>query len=203
MDFIEKLKALIEKLKAIGDAIRVRTGDTEPLTLDEMVEAIKSMDVIDDGTNTYILVDENGNEVPAVLVDEPVMLTANATTDIRKGMTAVTDEGVVTGEKEIPAYYVTEGSRLIPAGSSFYVTIRNGRYAYTKLQALFCKFGSGMSTSVCTDRVAIGSSVYPVNSTDVLASVTVNPDTEAIVFGVTNDSGAPYVIRYFTYKEEQ
>ena len=194
---------IIEKLKSIADAIRARTGGTEPLTLDEMAEAIESMEVADDGTNTYILVDENGNEIPAVLVDEPVMLTANAATDIRKGMTAVTDEGVVTGEKEIPAYYVTEGSRLIPAGSSFYVTIRNGRYAYTKLQALFCKFGSSMSTSVHTDRVAIGSSVYSVNSTDVLANVTVNPDTEAIVFGVTNDSDTPYVIRYFTYTEEQ
>ena len=37
--------ALTNKLKAIADAIRERTGITEPMTLDEMVEVILTMDV--------------------------------------------------------------------------------------------------------------------------------------------------------------
>lgn len=46
--------------------------------------------------NTYILVDEQGNELPAVLTEEKVDLTAEAS-DIRIGKTAVIDDGVVTG----------------------------------------------------------------------------------------------------------
>ena len=37
--------AITNKLKAIADAIRERTGITEPMTLDEMVEVILTMDV--------------------------------------------------------------------------------------------------------------------------------------------------------------
>ena len=191
--------ALTDKIKRIADAIRDRNGTSEPMTLIEMAEAIESMEVADDDTNTYILVDEYGNEIPAVLVDEPVMLTANATTDIRKGMTAVTDEGVVTGEKEIPAYHMTEGYRLIPNGSTFLVYTKN--CAYTKLQAVFCPFNSTISDSVAAEKVAINGNVYPVQSAIVEASVIVDNDNAAINFGFTNTSGAPCLIRYFSYKE--
>lgn len=46
--------------------------------------------------DTLILVDENGVEVVAVMTDEEVDLTATAN-DIRLGVVAVTDEGIVTG----------------------------------------------------------------------------------------------------------
>lgn len=187
---------IIEKLKAIADAIRARTGGTEPLTLDEMAEAIESMEVADDGTNTYILVDENGNEVPAVLVDEPVMLTANATTDIRKGMTAVTDAGVVTGEKEIPAYHTTEGMRVITSGNPFILEKLGPSAGFTKLQALLCV------SSVAADKVCINAKVYETNSTTVLSEVVGDIVKGSIDFGISNNSGKPYVIRYFTYREE-
>lgn len=188
---------IIKKLKAIADAIRARTGGTEPLSLDEMAEAIESMEVSGgDDTNAYILVDENGYEVPAVLVDEPVMLTANAVTDIRKGMTAVTDEGVVTGEKEIPAYYTMEGMRVITAGKAFSLEKMGKDAAFTKMQALLCM------NSVATDKVSINAKVYAVNSTEVLSEVVVDTTANTIDFGITNDSGKPYVIRYFTYREE-
>lgn len=91
--------ALTEKLKAIADAVREVTGSTGLLTLDEMAEMIRSIEpgVVTYDANTYILVDQDGNEIPAVLTDEEVDLTATAK-DIRAGMTAVTDEGVVEGE---------------------------------------------------------------------------------------------------------
>jgi hypothetical protein len=199
MDFIEKLKALIEKLKAIGDAIRDRTGTTDEMTLDEMAEAIKSMEVADDDTNTYILVDENGNEIPAVLVDEPVMLTANPRTDIRKGMTAVTDEGVVTGEKEIPAYHTSEGYKLIPSGSKFTLPIMY--YDFTRLQAILCPFNTSLTNSVAADKVVIERKVYPAQSTVSESDVVVNESGKYIDLGLSNTSGKPYLIRYFTYKE--
>jgi hypothetical protein len=46
--------------------------------------------------NAFILIDENGNELAAVMTEEIVDLTAEPT-DIRAGKTAVTDDGVVVG----------------------------------------------------------------------------------------------------------
>ena len=193
--------ALIDKIKAIADAIRGRTGETGSMTLDEMAETIESMSVGGEPVNTYILVDENGVEVPAVLVDEKVTLTAT-TNDIRIGTTAVTEQGVVTGEKEIPAYITTAGARKITAGSDFVLKVRDGLYAYTKLQALFCVFNTNINDSVSTDRVVINDSVYPVNSIKPLSAVTLDDSNESILFNIKNDGNNAYVLRYFTFKEE-
>jgi hypothetical protein len=94
---------LIDKIKAIGDAIRNRTGITDLMTLDEMAETIEHMESgpTTYDAYTYIIVDENGYEIPAVLTEEEVVLTATAANDIRIGKTAVTEEGVVVGQKEI------------------------------------------------------------------------------------------------------
>lgn len=65
----------------------------------EKLMAVKKISIEDDTPvedNTFILVDERGTELPAVLTEEKVDLTAEAS-DIRVGKTAVTDEGVVTG----------------------------------------------------------------------------------------------------------
>lgn len=192
---------LIDKIKAIADAIRAKTGTTAPLTLDEMAESIEYLEGDGGGPlETFILVDEDGYEMAATLTEEEVELTATPN-DIRIGTTAVTDNGVVTGEKEIPAYIVVEGSRLITAGSAFTLKVRDGLYVYTKLQALFCSFNTNITNSVATDKVAINHYVYPVNSTDILATISTDDATESIVFNITNSSGKPYVLRYFTYKE--
>lgn len=194
---------IIEKLKDIADAIRARTGGTEPLTLDEMAEAIESMEVSGgDDTNTYILVDENGNEIPAVLVDEPVMLTANARTDIRKGMTAVTDEGVVTGEKEIPAYNTKQGRRLIKPGQALVIPLYSNECQYTKLNVIVCEYNDTADASVSAEMVVINDKLYAVGSTVVLAEVTVDINNQSINLGVTNDGESSLLLRYMTIKEE-
>ena len=193
--------ALIDKIKAIADALRAKTGSTAPLTLDEMAETITLLDSgggIETLDNTYILVDEEGNEYPAVLVDEEVTLTAT-TNDIRKGTTAVTDEGVVTGEKEIPVYNTLEGSKAIPNGSKFILYTKD--YDYTKFQAIICLFNTSLTDSVAADKVAINGNVYPVQSTEAVATITKHDDTTQIDLGITNDTGSPCVVRYFMYKE--
>ena len=48
---------------------------------------------------TYILRTEDGQEIPAVLTEELVDLTATAD-DIRKGKIAVTNEGITIGRGE-------------------------------------------------------------------------------------------------------
>ena len=191
---------LIEKIKAIGDAIRNKTGVTGPLTLDEMAEIIEYME---SGSvtrpNTYIIIDDDGNEVPAVLTNERVELTATAANDIRIGKTAVTSEGVVTGEKEIPSYHTTSGYKMITNGSKFVVQMKN--YDYTKLQAIICPYNSSITKSVVAEKVAIDNNVYPVQSSNVEAAIVKDASAGRIDFGITNTSGSTYVIRYFSYKE--
>ena len=49
--------ALIDKLTTIADAIRVKTGSTEPMTLDEMATAILNISVGSPETTTIKLDD--------------------------------------------------------------------------------------------------------------------------------------------------
>lgn len=157
----------------------------------------------EDETRTYLLVDEDGNEYPAVLVDEKTIFTATAN-DIRLGTVAATDTGVTPGEKIIPAYHTFEGYRLIPAGSV--VIIPNVKpdvdsYDYTKLQAMICLFNISEPNSVSTEKVSIGDRVYEVRSTEPLTDVTKNHESKIVNFGITNDSSTIWILRYFMYKE--
>jgi hypothetical protein len=185
-----------DTLEDLGDSIRSVTGSTKKFTPEEMIEEVRS--ILD--ATTFILVDQNGNEYPAVYVDSDTVCTATAN-DIRKGTVAVTPEGVIEGTKEIPAYYTAEGSLLILPGREFKLTGFK-RYEFTKLQVLICAFKTSASRSVVTEKVSINGKVYPVNSAEVLSEVTTDAETMSIILGVVNDSNVPYVMRYFTYKEE-
>ena len=149
---------------------------------------------------TYILVDEAGNEITAALVSTETVFDAGPN-DIRLGKTALTDMGAIVGEKDIPAYHTTEGIKIVAAGRECIIS-SIPRYEFTKLQALFCARGATLADSVATEKVSINGYVYSVGSTEVLATVTTDPDTESILFGITNDGTSPLIIRYFTYKEE-
>lgn len=155
--------------------------------------------IIKDDTSTYLLVDENGNEIPAVLVDEPVTLTATAN-DIRLGTTAVTGDGVIEGTKEIPSYITESGYKLIPNNSDYKIT-NVDKYNYTNLLAMICIWNIKASDSVAVEKVVIYDTVYPVNSTEKLAMVTCDANTKTINLGLKNESGSLRIIRYITYKE--
>lgn len=187
--------ALIDKLTNVAEAIRGKTGKEDLLTLEQMATEISA---IDTQAKTYILVDEDGNEIPAVLVDEPVEITATAN-DIRLGTTAVTNDGVTTGTKEIPSYHTSFGWKIVTAGSKCIITIPD--YDYTKLQVVLCLFNSSMSDSVAVEKVVIDNKVYPVRSTENESVVTVDTANERIDLGIVNDSGKPYILRYSSYKE--
>lgn len=194
-------------LEGMAAQIRLLAGIDNTMTPEEMVETLAVL--VAGGvtplaeTQTYILQDENGNEVPAVLVAEETIFTATAN-DIRLGTVAATAEGVTEGAKEIPPYYVTEGVRAVPAGSAFSITIsEKDRHNYTKLQAIICQYSGSMAASVAADKVAINDNVYPVGSTEIVAAVTVDDATKTINLGITNEGATPCVIRFFTYKEEK
>lgn len=188
--------ALIDKLSAIAEAIRDKTGKEESMTLEQMVTEIGA---IDTQAKTYILVDDDGNEYAAVLVDEPVEITATAN-DIRLGTTAVTRDGVTEGTKRIPSYETEEGYKLIPDGHEFKLTGID-KYDYTKLLAVICVWNTNMSNSVAAEKVVINNNVYVSGSTEIVSTVTSNADTKCIDFGLTNDSDSFRIIRYITYKE--
>lgn len=148
--------------------------------------------------STFIIEDADGNELVGIVVDEEVIFTATEN-DIRKGTVAATQIGVTEGTKEIPGYHTSEGYKVVTNGSKFVLSIPD--YNYTKLQAIFCKFNTTMNDSMAADRVVINDNVYPVQSTEFESKVVIDTVNTRIDFGVTNNSGKPYILRYFSYKE--
>jgi len=156
----------------------------------------------EDNTQTYLLLTEDGREIPAVLVDEVTIFDATAN-DIREGKTAATESGVTLGEKVIPSYHTIESVQVVRAEKKVEITILKERelYKYTKLQAVLCEFNTNLSDSVAVSKVAINDNVYEVQSVIPLATITVNDTDKTVDFGITNDTGKPMILRFFTYKE--
>ena len=147
---------------------------------------------------TLVLTDDSGNEVIGVIVDQEVIFTAGDN-DVRQGKIYASDEGVSTGTKEIPAYHISEGERVITNGSKFIIPTPN--YDYTKMQAIICSFDTSLDESVSAEKVVINDNVYNVQSITSLSVVQKDKDNSWIDLGFTNTSGAVCVLRYFTYKE--
>lgn len=183
-----------DTLTGLGEAIRSVIGTSDTFTPNQMIEEVT--DIMN--AATFILVDKDGNEYPAIYVDSDVVFTATEN-DIRKGYTAVTAEGVTVGTKEIPAYYVEEGFRVITPGSQF--SILTSECDYKKLQAIVCPFDSSLANSVCSEKVVMNDSVYPVASTEVVSTVTKDPSGTRLNLNFNNDAEKPYLIRYFMFRE--
>ena len=185
-------------------SVRAGAGDREEINIieEQIKEAVSKIKPSED-IAAYILVDESGNEYPAVLLDEGVELTATEN-DIRQGTIAVTDKGITTGEKVIPAYHTFEGCRVIPAGSIVSIPDLKpdiNSYDYTKLQAMVCLFNTTVEDSVYTEKISVNDNVYNVQSIDAIAPVTKNHESKSVNMGITNVSDKDWVLRYFMYKE--
>lgn len=154
----------------------------------------------EEARTVYMIVTEDGEEFAQLTTQETVELTATAN-DIRLGTTAVTENGVVTGEKDIPSYHTEEGVRMVRPNREFSLVFGNSLYDYTKLQAMTAPFNTSFSESVAVDRIVIENSVYEVGSTNPISTVTKDDENKSINFGIMNGN-SPSVIRYFTYREE-
>lgn len=152
--------------------------------------------------NTIILVDENGVELVAVKTDEEVDLTAT-TNDIRAGTVAVTDDGVVTGTKEIPGYHTTEGTIVVKPGNALTIPYYSDECQYDKLQVIVCDYNTSVDDSVNTKMVVINNKVYDTSNMNELATVTVDLETQSIDLGLINTTDNSLVIRYMSIKEEE
>lgn len=148
--------------------------------------------------STFIIEDSDGNELIGIVVNEEVIFTATEN-DIRKGTVAATQNGVTEGTKEIPTYHTTFGSKIVTNGAKFVLEIP--RYDYTKLQVIFCPYNTSMTNSVSAEKVVIDNKVYSVQSTVVESTAVIDNANARIDFGITNNSGKPYILRYSSYKE--
>lgn len=155
---------------------------------------IESSDIGD----TYILEDEDGNELVGVLVSQEIVFDATPN-DIRFGKVAATETGVTKGTKVIPSYNTTEGICVVLPDRP--LSIRVNDYDYTKLQAIVCQYNTSLSDSVSAEQVAIEGNIYNVQSTIVVSAVSTNDTEGTIEFGIKNTYGKPCLIRYFIYKE--
>lgn len=147
---------------------------------------------------TYILTDNNGNELTGVYVESETIFTATDN-DVREGMVYASDSGVSVGQKNIPPYHTTQGRRVVANGSKFTLPIPN--YDYTVLQAIICSFNTNLDDSVSAEKTVINDNIYDVKTTISLSVVQKDTDNARIDFGITNTSGSPCLIRYITYKE--
>ena len=153
---------------------------------------------VDPNDPTIILVDESGNRLTAVLVDEEVVFDATAN-DIREGKVAATEEGVTVGTKEIPSYHTYDGYRIVQNGCEFVVS--HDKYDYTKFQSIICAFNENLVSSVAATKVTVYDGVYDVGSTIPLANITKDDATRSIVLGINKESGGICILRYIMYKE--
>lgn len=150
---------------------------------------------------TFILTDENGNEITGVIVDQETIFTAGDN-DVREGMVYASDEGVSIGTKDIPAYHTQKGTVLIQANASFSIPLSiKDMWDYTALQAVVAPYNTSLSNSVAVDRVVLENAVYPVQSVVKESDVVKDSENKSISLGIINED-TPYVIHYFTYKEE-
>ena len=194
---LELLRQLIASKKNLSDTL-VSKGEeaefSEPF--DDLVQ--KAADYI---PKSYIFVDDNGNEIAGALVSQETVFDADVN-DVREGKTFASELGVKTGEKVIPSYQTTNSLRAIKAGEEFTIPlVKNDLYAYTKFQAMICPYNGSLSNSLAVEKAVQNDSVYPVQSTEAISSVTKNDEEKAIYLGIKNETDVPYIIRYFTYKE--
>lgn len=150
---------------------------------------------------TVKIVDENGNEILGVVTESEVVFTATDN-DVREGMVYASNDGVSTGTKNIPAYHTNEGKKIVMPNTTFSISLPvEDAYDFTALQILICAYNTSITNSVAADRIGINESLYPVQSTELLSTITKNTENKTIDLGIINDTKNKFVIRFFTYKE--
>lgn len=152
---------------------------------------------------TFTLVDDSGNEITGVIVDQETLFTATDN-DVREGVVYASDDGVSTGTKNIPTYRTTSGHMIVLPNSDFTIAYldKYEMFNYTELQCIITLFNSNINDSVSAEKVVINNVVYNVGTTIELSDVVRDIENKVVNLNIKNDSENTYLIRYFTYKEE-
>lgn len=197
-----RLKELLEQLIAS----KVNLAETLVSKGEDAASSEPFMDLIRKAADyipkSYMFVDEYGNEMIGILVDEVTTFTATEN-DVRNGKVFATSTGVKTGTKIIPSYNTSEGFLMVLPGAEIKIPIPDKRelYDYTRFQAIICSFNTNLANSTAAQKVAINDKVYNVLSSESIGDVIVDHNSKAIDLGIVNDSDKIAIIYYFTYKE--
>lgn len=150
---------------------------------------------------TFIIADENGNEITGVCVDEETVFTATAD-DIKIGKIAATDEGIVEGT-DTKTYRTTRGTKIVLSGQNFSIPLADyDKYDYTEFQAMIAEFNTTFLDSTAVVKTSLNDAVYNINSSTKISDVSKDVLTKSINLNIANDTESTYVIHYITYKEE-
>lgn len=152
---------------------------------------------------TFIIEDENGNQITGVVTEQEVIFTAGDN-DVREGMVYAGDSGVSEGTKNIPAYRTIQGVCMVFDGDNFIIDemFSYDMYDYTQLQCIIAPYASSMKNSVAADKIVLNNNVYLTNSSESISVVFKDTENKLINLNITNNSGQDYVIHYFMYREE-
>ena len=146
---------------------------------------------------TFILMDDEGNEITGICVDNPVVFTAGDN-DVRENFVYAGDSGVSVGTKVIPIYYAGCGKIAISSGKN--ATITTPEYNYSNLIAVISTFDKNISQSVASTYVSVDDAMYIAGSNTKVSDIVVDKESRKIDLGVTVDKNS--ILRYLIIREE-
>lgn len=148
---------------------------------------------------TITLVNENGEEITAVVIGKDFIFDATAE-DVKEGKTFASDLGVDVGVNE-HMYNAQHGTCLINPGDNFSVTLNeNDEYNYAAFQAIVTMSDMSADNSMFANKIVLNNAVYDVASGAKVSDVTKNHASKSVDFNMVNDTDSVYVIHYITYK---
>lgn len=191
----ENLQTLINIKNGLKDALN-RQGKAPTNAMGSYAGLIDGLENPERVVYTVTL--DGENEVFAQLYgEEKVQLTATPN-DIREGSVAITETGVITGEKFIPSYISAHGAKLTPANKP--VTLSSYESIYDQIMVTLAPFESSINESVAIRYVSIGDSIYDVTTGSKVSDIKKDIANEQIVLGITPTEKS--VLRYFVLREE-
>lgn len=146
---------------------------------------------------TFIITDENGNELTGVITDQEQIFTATDN-DVREGFVYASDSGVSIGSKVIPSYHTSYGCKIVLANKE--VTISAPEYDYSDLSVIISTYDTSMAQSVLSTYVSINGAMYMAGSNVKVSDITVDRENEKINLGIALSQKS--VIRYLVTREE-
>ena len=172
----ENLQILVNEKQAIKQALE--NQGKEPT--DKIAQYAGMIDELENPEKTVYLFtpDDGTTTIYAQLVgQEKVDLNATPN-DIRIGTKAVTNSGVVDGDKEIPAYYSSYGSKLVYEDTEVIITIPE--YDFKSLMIHIASYNTKMSDSVSINAVSVGTEMFEAKTTTKLSDIIIDSTNEQI-----------------------
>ena len=191
----ENLQILVEQKQAIKQSLEIKGKNPS----DKIATYAGLIDELDNEEQTsYVLSNSDGTQkIYAQLSSkDKVKLTATAN-DIRINTSAITNKGYTDGEKDIPSYYSTYGSKIIQAGSR--AVIDNLEYDYKSLMVTISTFNTNISSSLSVNSTSINNNIYECKSNNKLSSIEIDSVNQRIDLGITVQEKS--VLRYFVVRE--